>query len=88
MVRRNEYINELKKWQEKDVIKVVTGIRRCGKSTLLELFQEELKQSGVKDNQIISLNFEDMAYEDLLDHKTLYKYVSDRLHKTKTTYVF
>lgn len=88
MIKRNEYLNELKKWQDKDVIKVVTGIRRCGKSTLLELFQEELKQSDVKANQIISLNFEDMAYEDLLDYKALYKYVTDRLHKTKTTYVF
>ena len=88
MVQRKEYMNELKKWQDKDVIKVVTGIRRCGKSTLLELFQEELKQSGVKEKQIISLNFEDMANEDLLDYKALYKYVADRLHKTKTTYVF
>ena len=88
MVQRKEYMNELKKWQDKDVIKVVTGIRRCGKSTLLELFQEELKQSGVKEKQIVSLNFEDMANEDLLDYKALYKYVVDRLHKTKTTYVF
>ena len=87
-VKINKYLNELKKWQDKDVIKVITGIRRCGKSTLLEQFQEELKHSGVKDAQIISLNFEDIAYEDLPDHKTLYRWVTDRLHKTKTTYVF
>ena len=88
MVKRTEYLNELKKWQDKDVIKVVTGIRRCGKSTLLELFQEELKQNNIEDDQIISLNFEDIAYEDLLNYKSLYKYVTERLHKTKTTYVF
>lgn len=88
MVNRTEYLNELKKWQDKDVIKVVTGIRRCGKSTLLKLFQDELKSGGVEDEQIISLNFEDIAYEDLLNYKSLYAYISDRLHKTKTTYIF
>ena len=88
MVKRTEYLDELKKWQDKDVIKVVTGIRRCGKSTLLALFQEELKQSGVTEDQILSLNFEDIAYEDLLDYKALYQYVTERLHKSKTTYVF
>lgn len=87
-IKQNKYLNELKKWRGKDVIKVLTGIRRCGKSTLLEQFQEELKQSGVKDTQIISLNFENMVYEDLPDYKTLYRWVTDRLHKTKTTYVF
>lgn len=88
MVKRTEYLDKLKKWQEKDVIKVVTGIRRCGKSTLLTLFQEELKQSGISEDQILSLNFEDIAYEDLLDYKALYQYITERLHKTKTTYVF
>lgn len=88
MVKRMGYLNELKKWQDKDVIKVVTGIRRCGKSTLLTLFQEELKQNGVSEDQILSLNFENIAYEDLLDYKALYQYIAERLHKTKTTYVF
>ena len=88
MVKRTEYLNELKKWQDKDIIKVVTGIRRCGKSTLLELFQEELKENGISEDQIISLNFEDIAYEDLLDYKVLNRYVTERLHRTKTTYVF
>ena len=88
MVKRTEYLDELKKWQDKDVIKVVTGIRRCGKSTLLALFQEELKLSGITEDQILSLNFENIAYEDLLDYKALYRYVATRLHKTKTTYVF
>lgn len=72
MVKRTEYLDELKKWQDKDVIKVVTGIRRCGKSTLLALFQEELKLSGITEDQILSLNFENIAYENLLDYKALY----------------
>lgn len=88
MIKRTEYLNELKMWQDKDVIKVVTGIRRCGKSTLLQLFREELKQNGIPADQIVSLNFEDIAYENLLDYKALYEYVIKRLHKTKTTYVF
>lgn len=88
MVKRTEYLDKLKKWQDKNVIKVVTGIRRCGKSTLLALFQEELKQNGISEDQILSLNFEDIKYEDLLDYKALYQYITERLHKTKTTYVF
>jgi len=53
MIERNEYLEELKKWKDKDLIKVVTGIRRCGKSTLFELFIEYLKQTGVKNDHII-----------------------------------
>lgn len=88
MIQRKEYLEQLIRWKDKQVIKVVTGIRRCGKSTLLELFQEHLKTTGVTDDQIISVNFEDLEYEALLDYKALYNYVKDRLHKTKTTYIF
>ena len=56
MIARPTYIEELKKWQNKDVIKVITGMRRCGKSTLFDLFIEELKLQGIKDNQIIHIN--------------------------------
>lgn len=88
MVQRNEYLEQLKKWKDEQVIKVVTGIRRCGKSTLLEMYQKYLKTQGVAEDQIISINFEELEYEDLLDYKALYNYVKERLHKTKTTYVF
>ena len=88
MVQRNEYLEQLKKWKDEQVIKVITGIRRCGKSTLLELYQDYLKSSGVTDDQIISINFEELEYEELLDYKALYNYVKERLHKSKTTYVF
>lgn len=88
MVQRNVYLEQLKKWKDKQVIKVVTGIRRCGKSTLLNMYQDYLRSQGIGDDQIISINFEELEYEDLLSYKALYNYVKERLHKTKTTYVF
>ncbi len=88
MIQRKEYLEQLIQWKDKRVIKVVTGIRRCGKSTLLELFQEHLKTTGVTDDQIISINFEDLEYDALLDYKALYNYIINRLHKTGTTYIF
>lgn len=88
MVQRNEYLDQLKKWKDEQVIKVITGIRRCGKSTMLEMFQEYLQSVGIGDDQIISINFEELEYEELLDYKVLYNYVKERLHKTKPTYVF
>ncbi|MBE6550582.1 MAG: ATP-binding protein [Ruminococcaceae bacterium] len=88
MVLRHEYLDQLKKWKDEQVIKVVTGIRRCGKSTLLEMYREYLKTQGVEEEQIISVNFEELEYEELLDYKVLYNYVKERLHETKTTYVF
>lgn len=87
MIQRNEYLNELIKWKHQDLIKVITGIRRCGKSTLLKLFIEHLKSEGVSDEQIIFINFEDLEYEDLLDYKNLYNYIKQKLNKDKWTYI-
>ena len=88
MVQRNEYLDQLKAWKDRQVIKVITGIRRCGKSTLLQLYQDYLRSEGITDDQIISINFEELEYEELLDYKVLYNYVKERLNETKTTYVF
>ena len=88
MIQRLEYLEQLKKWKDEQVIKVVTGIRRCGKSTLLKMYREYLKSSGVEAEQIISINFEELEYEELLDYKALYGYLKDRLHESKTTYIF
>ncbi len=88
MVQRDEYLNQLKKWKDEQVIKVITGIRRCGKSTLLEMYRDYLKSEGVSDDRIISINFEELEYEELSDYKTLYNYIKERLHKTETTYIF
>lgn len=70
MVERKEYLAELVGWKDEQVIKVVTGIRRCGKSTLLAQYQEWLRVSGVTDAQIVSVNFEELEYEELLDYKS------------------
>jgi len=63
MIERTEYLEELKRWKDKDLIKVITGIRRCGKSTLFELFINYLKEIGINDNQIIKINLEDADYQ-------------------------
>ena len=88
MVIRKEYLSRLLAWKNEQVIKVVTGIRRCGKSTLLKQFQEHLLEEGVSQEQIISINFEDLDYEDLLDYKALYAYIKERLCPDKMTYIF
>ncbi|HBL84329.1 MAG: ATPase [Clostridiales bacterium GWF2_38_85] len=88
MVQRKQYMEKLKKVKDLKIIKVITGVRRCGKSTLLLMFRDYLSECGVEDNQIISVNFEDVAYESLLDYKKLHDYVSERLIPRKMTYVF
>ena len=88
MVQRKEYLDQLIAWKDEQVIKVVTGIRRCGKSTLLLQFQQWLKENGVTDEQIVSVNFEELEYEELLDYKKLYQYLKERLVSGKTTYIF
>lgn len=88
MVKRKEYLTELIQWKDEQVIKVVTGIRRCGKSTLLTQYQSWLRENGVQDAQIVSVNFEELEYEELLDYKKLYAYLKERLAAGKTTYIF
>ena len=88
MVERKEYLTELISWKDEQVIKVVTGIRRCGKSTLLLQYQAWLKSNGVSDTQIVSVNLEELEYEELLDYKKLYAYLKERLVPGKTTYIF
>ncbi len=87
-IKREDYLSILKNFKNQQIIKVITGIRRCGKSTLLELFQEYLKENGVEENQIISINFEDADYEELQDRKKLYEYLKSKLVKGKKTYIF
>ena len=87
-IKRENYLSILRNFKDQQIIKVITGIRRCGKSTLLELFQDYLKENGVEDRQIISINFENADYEDLQDRKKLYEYLKSRLIKGKKTYIF
>ena len=86
-IQRSGYLKKLIALKDKQVIKVVTGIRRCGKSTLLEQFQSYLKEQGVCEEQIIALNFEDMDNSALTDPKTLHEFIKSRL-SDKMTYVF
>lgn len=88
LVRRNEYLNQLITWKDEQVIKVVTGIRRCGKSTLLLQYQDYLRKNHVDDEQILAVNFEELEYEELLDYRKLYQYIKDRMCADKTTYIF
>ena len=88
MVERKEYLEKLKLWREEKIIKVVTGIRRCGKSTLLEQYRNYLLETGVDSEQIIAVNFEDLSFENLLDYKNLYQYISERIVPDKFTYIF
>lgn len=88
MVERKEYLDQLIGWKDEQVIKVVTGIRRCGKSTLLAQYQAWLTSRGVSDSQILSVNFEELEYEELLDYKKLYSYLKERLVPGEMTYIF
>ncbi len=88
MIQRKEYLNKLIQWKDEQVIKVVTGIRRCGKSTLLMQYQEYLKTAGIGVDQIIAVNFEELEYEDLCDYRKLYEYIKEKLLPDKTTYIF
>ena len=87
MVERKEYLEKLMQWKDEKIIKVVTGIRRCGKSTLLLQYQKKLQSLGIDEKQIISLNFENLEYEELLQYQKLYAYIKERLNG-KRTYIF
>ena len=87
MIERTEYLEELKRWKDKDLIKVITGIRRCGKSTLFQLFIDYLKSIGISDEQIISINLEDADY-NFEDYKQLYDYIKEKIDSKKQYYVF
>ena len=86
--RRENYLKRIRNfYDDGSIIKVITGIRRCGKSTLLKQFQSYLLDSGVNQEQIITINFEDVENEKLLDYHTLHSYVTERLVPNKTTYI-
>ena len=87
MIERTEYLEQLKRFKDKDLIKVITGIRRCGKSTLFELFINYLKENGVKDEQIIKINLEDADY-NFVDYKELYDFVTKKINSQKQYYIF
>ena len=88
MIDRPNYINELIKFKDKDLIKIITGIRRCGKSTLMDLFKEYLLNNGISQSQIISINLEDLKYNFIQNYMDLYNYINDNLLENNKNYVF
>lgn len=87
-IERREYLSKLKKFRDKKLIKVVTGIRRCGKSTLMEIYRDWLITQGVSSGRIVFIIFEDYDYFSLRDPQNLYSYVKERLSDTEMTYLF
>lgn len=88
LIERQEYLEQLTRWRDKQVIKVITGVRRCGKSTLMKLYRDFLLSQGVGDRQMIAINFEDYDFEELQDPKKLYGYIKERLVPGQMTYIF
>jgi hypothetical protein len=87
-LERPDYLNWLIKHKDEQIIKVVTGVRRCGKSTIFEIYREYLIENGVLPKQIIAINFEDLEFEDLTDYRELYQYVKEKLCPDKMNYIF
>ena len=87
LINRPEYLNQLIQHRDVDLVKIVTGIRRCGKSSLLDLFHQYLSDSGVPDANIIHMNLESLRYRDLTDYLAFYDFVSERIPKSGKTYL-
>ena len=87
MKKRDLYLDKLIKFKDKQFIKVITGIRRCGKSTLLKLFREYLLKFDVSEKQIIYINFESIQFDDIKDYKLLYEYIKEHLAAKSRTYL-
>lgn len=88
LIRKN-YLDEIRGFYDSNLIKILVGIRRCGKSVILEQIKEELvKKRKVKEDHIIFINFEFIEYEELLDYKKLNKYIKDRIKDEKIYYIF
>lgn len=88
LIKRDTYLNKLVAFKDKQVIKVITGIRRCGKSTLMGIYRKWLLANGVEERHIISINFEDFDYYGLRNPHTLYSYIKERMSENETTYIF
>lgn len=87
-IERKEYLDFLIRLKDKQIIKVISGVRRCGKSTLFELYRDYLLKNGVLPEQIIDINFEDLDFEEYTDYKKLYSYIKERLIEDKKNYIF
>ena len=87
-LERNNYLEKLMAFRDKHIIKIITGIRRCGKSTLMEIYQDALRSRGVAEEQIVAINFEDFDFRALRQPEQLHAYIKERITPGKMTYVF
>lgn len=87
MIKREIYLSKIRPFIDKKMIKVLTGIRRCGKSTIMSMLKDELIENGVQEDNIIFINFESMKFSDIDDAKKLYKYVEDKIAKQNRYYI-
>ena len=88
MIKRETYLSRIRGFYDSDLVKILVGIRRCGKSVILNQIIDELKEKGCEDNHIIYINFEYIEYEDLKDYKKLNKYIKEQLIDEKKYYIF
>jgi len=88
MVYRKQYMDKILPFVDTPFTKILTGVRRCGKSTVLSMLQEELKKRGIPDNQILSYRFDSLEYEEITTASKLYKEVKSHICKDKRTYLF
>ncbi len=87
-IEREEYLQKLITFKDKQLIKVITGVRRCGKSTIMEIFQDYLKSVGISESQILAVNLEDYDFYELRDSRRLYDYIKEHMIWGKKLYVF
>ena len=88
MLKREIYLKKIREFYDSDLIKILVGIRRCGKSVILEQIMEELREKKVEEDHIIYVNFEFIEFEDLTDYKQLNKYVKEKIKDNKLYYLF
>ena len=88
MIIREIYLKEIRPFYNKSLIKIISGIRRSGKSTLLSQIKNEMIEAGVVENQIIQINFENYKNRELKNSDLLYEYIENKLSKNKKTYIF
>lgn len=87
-VERKEYLNKLIALKDKQLIKVITGVRRCGKSTIMEIFQDYLRSVGILDNQILAINLKDYDFYELRNPQKLYHYIKEHMVQGKNCMCF
>ena len=88
MIKREIYLKRIRPFYESEMVKVITGIRRCGKSTILRQIIDEIRESGIEENHIIYVNFEDYRYRKISNADALYEYVEEKITDSKKYYLF